>query len=84
MVKRNEKDIKLRVIIKAFLCANKGEWYTAKQINDFITGNYFALKDSNISPTIISKLILKDKGVSALRDIEVKQVTNTTKYRVKP
>lgn len=30
---------KMKIVIKTFLCANRGKWYTSKQLCDFINAN---------------------------------------------
>ena len=30
---------KMKIVIKTFLCANRGKWFTSKQLCDFINSN---------------------------------------------
>ena len=43
MNKETKKKVKL--LVRAFLCANKGKTFTTKQICDFINENNFGMRD---------------------------------------
>lgn len=55
-------ETKCKVIIKAFLLANKGKKFTSKEIADFINHNDFGLKKYSVSQVTISKWIISAKG----------------------
>jgi len=40
---------KVRLIVRAFLCANKGKSYTSKELCEFVNGNDFGIKDGVMS-----------------------------------
>ena len=43
---------KVRLIVRAFLCANKGKSYTSKQICDFINENNLGIRSGVMSSEI--------------------------------
>ena len=49
---------KARIIVFAYLCANKGRWITASQLSDFLNGNNFHLR-FGLSGSQISHLLTK-------------------------
>ena len=47
---------KAKIIMKTFLYANKGKWFTSKEICDFINSNPLGVK-GGVTPTGLSKLV---------------------------
>ena len=63
MMKDKEK---VKLIVKTFLCANKGKWYSSKELADFINNNKLGVK-GGISPTGLSKLFHQHDGIDRRR-----------------
>lgn len=74
--KRHEK---VMGIIKSFLILNKGEWFTARQISDFISDHNFGLGNYYISPLVVSSLLQRKVGIFS--DIETKKKYTIKEYR---
>lgn len=64
--KCNEK-VKMKYVIKTFLCANKGKKYTSRQLCNFIVKNKLNSKNSYINPSAVTRLISSDTYL--LRDV---------------
>lgn len=64
---RNYSRTKKRMIIKAFLCANKGKAYTGKELANFINCNYFGMDRTSTNPLEIARIIKSAKSDSADR-----------------
>lgn len=47
---------KAKIIMKTFLYANKGKWFTSREICDFINNNPLGVK-GGVTPTGLSKMI---------------------------
>lgn len=56
---------KANILIKAFLIANKGKKYTAKEISNWINENPFNLSKSFISAQYVGQEIAKYKSQNA-------------------
>ena len=74
--KRHEK---INAVIKTFLVLNNGEWFTARQICDFISKHNFGLGNYYLSPMVVSSLLQRRDGI--FRDIESEKRWNTKRYR---
>lgn len=71
---------KVKGIIKCFLITNKGKWFTAKEIVDFIVTHNFGLGNYVVSTHNIGKLLIHPYGIFS--DIEVvKGNDNVKRYR---
>ena len=70
---------KVMGIIKSFLVLHKGEWFTAKEITDFITNHNFGLGNYYISPMVVSSLLQRKVGIFS--DIEIEKEWNRKRYR---
>ena len=61
---------KLRVIVKTFLCANKGKYYTSRELCDFINSNDLATR-LGVTPTSLSRFLdpalLRREGIDRER-----------------
>ena len=66
-MKKNEK---ARFAIFVFLCANKGKWFTSKQINEFFTNNHI-ISHGGLTNNGLSRLLtpsyLQQKGIKRER-----------------
>ena len=66
-MKKNEK---ARLAVWVFLCANKGKWFTSKQINDFFLEHNVispgGLTHSSLS-RLLTKSYLRQKGIKRKR-----------------
>lgn len=66
-MKKNEK---ARLAVWVFLCANKGKWFTSKQINEFFTINKI-ISHGGLTNTGLSRLLtpgyLQQKGIKRER-----------------
>ena len=66
-MKKNEK---ARLAVWVFLCANKGKWFTSKQINDFFIEHnvisHGGLSHSSLS-RLLTKSYLQQKGIKRER-----------------
>jgi len=66
-MKKNEK---ARFAIFVFLCANKGKWFTSKQINEFFNTNNI-IGQGGLTNTGLSRLLtpgyLRKKGIKRER-----------------
>lgn len=74
--KRHEK---VKAIIKTFLVTNKGQWFTAREICEFIISHNFGLGQYYVSVHSVSKLLRQTDGI--FRDIETMKVYETKRYR---
>ena len=74
--KRHEK---VMAIIKCYLVSNKGKWFTAKEITDFITSHNFGLGNYYISTMVVSSLLQRKDGI--FRDVECEMEWNRKRYR---
>ena len=77
-----EKKRKAKLIIKVFLCANKGNFYSAKELANFINSNKLGM-GQGVSSTGLSKIIdydIKRQGI--LKDIIRKRKYNIWTYGV--
>lgn len=78
MMAKNRHE-KVKGIVKAFLVANKGEWFTAKQICDFIVTHNFGLGNYVVSTHNLGKLMIRT-DVGIFSDIETRKVYGTKEY----
>ena len=66
-MKKNEK---ARLAVWVFLCANKGKWFTSKQINDFFI-EHNVISHGGLTHTSLTKLLtpsyLQQKGIKRER-----------------
>jgi hypothetical protein len=66
-MKKNEK---ARLAVWVFLCANKGKWFTSKQINDFFI-EHNVISHGGLSHSSLSRLLtpgyLQQKGIKRER-----------------
>lgn len=75
--KRHEK---VNAVIKCFLVTNKGEWFTAREISDFISKHNFGLGNYYLSPMVVSSLLQRKEGI--FNDITVSKLnTNVKRYK---
>lgn len=74
--KMNEK---AKVVIKCFLVLNKGKWFTASEIAEFLSKHNFGLGQYYISAYSIGSIIYKDNGI--FNDIEIEKLYTTKRYR---
>lgn len=74
--KRHEK---VCAVIKTYLVSHQGEWFTAKQITDFISSNNFGLGNYYLSPMVVSSLLMRKDGIFS--DIESEKQWNIKRYR---
>ena len=54
MNKETKKKVKL--IVRTFLCANKGKWFSGRQLCDFINSNGFGIRDG-VMPSELSHVL---------------------------
>ena len=63
-------NLKLKLVIKTFLCANRGKWFTSKQLCDFINSNRLVGR-SGITPAQLSQYLkpqlLRSEGIDRVR-----------------
>lgn len=61
---------KVRLVVKTFLLANKGKWYTSRQLCDFMNNNNLSVK-WGITPTALSHFLdagyLRREGITRER-----------------
>lgn len=74
--KRHEK---VKAVIKCFLVMNKGKWFTAKEITDFISNHNFGLGNYYLSTMVVSSLLMQKDGI--FNDIEKDTKWNRKVYR---
>ena len=65
---------KARFIVKIFLTANKGKYYTSKQLCEFINGNDLGVK-WGVTSTSLSKLLSADW----LQSVDIKRRRKNSK-----
>ena len=68
MVTKCEEKVKMKYVLKTFLCCHRGKKFTAKQITDFILENKLNSRNSELNRSAISNLIRSD--VYILRDVK--------------
>lgn len=50
---------KLKIIVKTFLCANRGKWFTSRQICEFINHNDLGTR-AGVTPTSLTRFLNTD------------------------
>lgn len=70
---------KVSAVIKCFLVANKGKWFTAKEITDFISNHNFGLGNYYLSTMVVSNLLKRKDGI--FKDIQRDSQWNRKVYR---
>lgn len=71
--KLNEK-LRVKYVILTFLCCNRGERFTAKEICEFIVRNKLNSRNSEVHHNAISRLVESDKhSKSVLQDVQVEK-----------
>lgn len=73
--------IKLRTVIKAFLCANKGKKYSANEIAEFVNTNYFGMTKQSFSSISIGRFMNDYKHYPVFREIQRERPHNKTTWR---
>ena len=68
---------KVNAVIKCFLVSHQGEWFTARQISDFISKHNFGLGNYYLSPMVVSSLLQRRAGIFS--DIEVSELNTNVK-----
>lgn len=57
---------KMKIVVKTYLCANKGKWFTSKQLSDFINSNKLGGR-FGVTPTELTKFLnpqfLRNEGI---------------------
>lgn len=75
---RCSEQVKMKYVIKTFLCCNKGKKFTAKQICKFILDNKLSSRDSELNRSSIARLIKSD--VYILSDVHIEKKGNLNYY----
>lgn len=68
MVTKCHEKVKMKYVLKTFLCCNKGKKFTAKEIVNFILENKLNSSNSELNRSAITRLIKSD--VYILRDVK--------------
>lgn len=77
MARSTEEKVKL--IIKTFLCANKGKKYTSGEIAHFINTNNLSLPGKfNITNVMVTRLIKADYPAKMLGDVKMDRRSGAT------
>ena len=80
MSRINEK-LKTKYIIKTFLCCNRGQKFTARQIVEFIISNELNSINTEVHQNAISRMINSDiQFGSILKDVKVEKVNGRNYY----
>ena len=81
---KDYKDVKVRTLIKAYLVFNRGRKVTAKQISEWINGNYFGLNRSLVNARVVAQAL--SKGIynrnHILYEVECERVNGLKYYWV--
>ena len=70
---------KAKAVIKCFLILNKGKWFSASELAEFLSAHNFGLGNYYISSRSIGAII--DKRNPIFDDIEIKKEYTTKRYR---
>ena len=81
---KNYRDLKLYTLIKAYLVFHKGKKVTAKEISEWINGNYFGLNRTIVNGSVIGRLLYKgmNNRNHILSEVECETVNNLKYYWV--
>ena len=79
-INRCEEKVKMKYVLKTFLCANKGKKYTAKEIYTFIVDNKLNSKGTELNRSAISRLVKSDTYV--LSDVKMEKIKGRTYFWV--
>ena len=78
------RDAKLRTLIKAFLVFNRGKRFTAKQISDWINGEWFGFNRSLINARVVGQMLARERHQSSniLSEVQMETINNLKEYWV--
>lgn len=77
---KEDTENKAKLIIKAFLFANKGKKYTSKEIAYFVNSNPFGLGKYNVTSVAVTRWI-KDKKQGFFRHVKMERKDGRNVWR---